>query len=106
MIITAQKISKRSIFKIYFIGLTGGFFILFLLFGILAIFGADTIKLGEKSITGFMGFVTAILMWPIFSLMFTVLMWLISILGLWLYSLVRPISINLKNVISEDKPNT
>jgi hypothetical protein len=106
MIITAQKISKRSIFKIYFIGLTGGFFILFLLFGILAIFGADTIKLGEKSITGFMGFVTAILMWPIFSLMFTVLMWPISILGLWLYSLVRPISINLKNVISEDKPNT
>jgi hypothetical protein len=106
MIITAQKISKRSIFKIYFIGLTGGFFILFLLFGILAIFGADTIKLGEKSITGFMGFVTAILMWPIFSLMFTVAMWLISILSLWLYSLVRPISINLKNVISEDKPNT
>jgi len=105
MNITAQAISKASVFKIYFIGLTIGFFILFLAFGVAAIFGANTVIWDNEPVTGSKGFVTAILIWPFFSLIFTVLMWLVSILGLWLYSLVKPITINFKSVSATDDKN-
>jgi len=105
MNITAQAISKGSVFKIYFIGLTVGFFILFMSFGIAAIFGANTVIWDDEPVTGSKGFVTAMLIWPFFSLIFTVLMWLVSILGLWLYSLVRPITINFTNASPIDDKN-
>jgi hypothetical protein len=105
MKVTAQKISKGSVFKIYFIGLGGGFFILFLIFGISAMFGAEAVKWEEEPVTGIRGFVVAMLMWPFFTIMFSGFMWLISILGLWLYSLLRPINVTFKNIVSDDVPN-
>lgn len=105
MDITAKKITKGSVFKIYFLGLAGGFFVLFFIFGISAMFGAETVKWEEKPITGIMGFVTAMLMWPFFSFFFAGFMWLISILGLWLYSLVKPITISFKDVVKSDTDN-
>jgi len=102
MDITAKKITKGSVFKIYFIGLAGGFFVLFFILGVLAIFGAQTVTLGEQPIIGIMGFIAAMVMWPIFSFFYAVSMWLISILGLWLYSFVKPITISFKDVISND----
>ncbi len=105
MNITAKKLTKGSVFKIYFWGLTGGFFVLFLIFAISAFFGAETVKWNNEPVTGFMGFVTAILMWPVFSFIFAGVMWLISILGLWLYSLIKPITISFKDVITNDADN-
>ncbi len=105
MNITAKKLTKGSVFKIYFLGLAGGFFVLFLIFGISAIFGAETVKWEGQPITGFMGLVTAMLMWPFFSFFFAGFMWLISILGLWLYSLIRPITISFKDVVMDDSDN-
>ncbi len=105
MNITAKKITKGSVFKIYFLGLAGGFSVLFLISGILAIFGAETVKWEEQPVTGFKGFVTAMLMWPVFSFLFAGFMWLISILGLWLYSLIRPITISFKDMVVEESDN-
>lgn len=105
MDITARKISKGSVFKIYFLGLAGGFFVLFFIFGISAIFGAETVKWEEQPITGIKGFIAAMLMWPFFSFFFAGFMWLISILGLWLYSLIKPITISFKGVVTSDADN-
>ena len=105
MNITAKKLTKGSIFKIYFLGLAGGFFFLFFIFGISAIFGAETVKWEEQPITGFKGFIAAMLMWPFFSFFFAGSMWLISLLGLWLYSLIRPITISFKDVVVEESNN-
>lgn len=105
MDITAKKISKGSVFKIYFLGLAGGFFVLFFIFGVSAIFGAETVKWEEQPITGIMGFITAMLMWPFFSFFFAGFMWLISILGLWLYSFIKPITISFKDVVASDSDN-
>ncbi|RMA77495.1 hypothetical protein [Umboniibacter marinipuniceus] len=105
MKITAKKLTKGSVFKIYFLGLAGGFFVLFFIFGISAIFGAETVKLEGQPVTGIMGFVTAMLMWPFFSFFFAGFMWLISILGLWLYSLIKPITISFKGVADEKSEN-
>ena len=102
MNITAKKISKGSVFKIYFLGIAGGFFIPFLIFGISAIFGAETVRWQDGFVTGFMGFVAAMIMWPFFSFFFAAFMWLISIFGLWLYSLIKPITISFKGVIEEE----
>jgi len=105
MNITAKKISKGSVFKIYFLGLAGGFFVLFFIFGVSAIFGAETVKWEEQPITGIMGFIIAMLMWPFFSFFFAGFMWLISILGLWLYSFIKPITISFKGVVTNDSDN-
>lgn len=105
MEVTAKKISKSSIFKIYFIGLSGGFFVLFLIFGVAAIFGAETVKWENQPVTGFMGLITAMLMWPFFSFLFAGFMWLISILGLWLYSFIKPITISFKGVVTRESNN-
>ena len=101
MNITAKKISKGSVFKIYFFGLTGGFFIPFLIFGVSAVFGAETVQWQGGYVTGFAGFVAAMIMWPCFSFLFAGFMWLVSILGLWLYSLIKPITISFKGVVEE-----
>lgn len=105
MNVTANKITKGSIFKIYFIGLAGGFFAMFFIFGVLAIFGAETVRWEQKPITGFMGFILAMIMWPLFSFFFAGFMWVISILGLWLYSLIRPITISFKGAVSNETDN-
>ena len=105
MNITAKKLTKGSVFKIYFLGLAGGFFIPFFIFGVSAIFGAETVKWEDEPITGFMGFVAAMIMWPCFSFFFASFMWLISILGLWLYSLIKPITISFTDVIEDEQSN-
>jgi len=105
MDITAKKITKGSVFKINFIGLATGFFIIFLIFGVLAIFGAETVKWEDQPITGVKGFITAMLMWPFFSFFFAGFVWLISILGLWLYSFIKPITISFKDIVKSDKNN-
>lgn len=56
MEITAKKISKRSLFKILFIGLSLGFFTFFLVCGVASLFGAETVNWNETPVTGTSGF--------------------------------------------------
>ena len=102
MNITAKKISKASVFKIYIIGLGLGLFVFFLIMGLSALFGSQTVKFNGESVTGFMGLVVALCMWPIFSVIFAGFMWLISILGLWVYSVFYPITISFKEMDVEN----
>ena len=100
MEVIANKISKKSLFKLLFIGLSFGFLVFFLMCGIAAIFGAETVKWEETPVTGFSGLLLALAMWPIFSFFFAGFIWTFSILGLWIYSFIRPLKVVFKGVES------
>ena len=99
MIITADKISKGSYFKLLFISLLLGFFLFFLLCGTAAIFGAQTVSWNGKPVTGINGLITSILMWPFFSLLFSCFLWVFGSFGLWLYSFYKPLRVKFKGKI-------
>ena len=105
MIIQAQKISKKSFLKLLFVAFSLGFFFFFLLCGIAAVFGAQTVTYEGAPVTGIKGLIATLFMWPIFSIVFTGFMWLIGVLGLWVYSFFSPIEIQFKGTTKELETN-
>lgn len=99
MDIVAQKISKRSLFKILFIGFTIGISVLCLIFGIAALFGSQTVEWFGEQKTGIEGLLYGLIMGPIFGFVFTLFMWFFTVIGLWIYSFINPLKISFKNPI-------
>ncbi len=99
MEITVKKISKRSLFKMLFIGFSLSFFVFFLMCGIASIFGAETVKWEETPVTGVSGLLLALAMWPIFSLFLALFMWCFVAFGLWIYSLAKPLNLVFKETV-------
>ena len=97
-IVEARKISKASLFKLMLTGASIGLFLLFLLCGIAAIYGYETVSFNDKYITGLWGLITALLMWPIFSLLFTCFGWVVITFGLWIYSFFRDLRVAFREV--------
>ncbi|MCU8357017.1 hypothetical protein OC503_21455, partial [Vibrio vulnificus] len=96
MEITVKKISKRSLFKMLFIGFSLSFFVFFLMCGIASIFGAETVKWEDTPVTGVSGLLLALAMWPIFSFFLALFMWCFVAFGLWIYSLAKPLNLVFK----------
>ena len=99
MIVTAEKISKASLFKLIFTWFSLGMFAFFLVCGTAAIFGAETVHFENQPITGIKGFIAAMIMWPIFSFFITAFFWLFGVLGLWFYSFYKPLTVRFKGKI-------
>lgn len=101
MIIEAQKISKASFFKLLFTAFSIGLFFFFLGCGIAAAFGAQTVSYEGAPITGIKGLIAALIMWPIFSVIFTGFLWLFGVLGLWVFSFFSPLRVKFKGKTSQ-----
>ncbi|WP_194437822.1 hypothetical protein [Vibrio fluminensis] len=97
MHITSHKIAKRSLLKILVVGLGLSFFIVFLIAGIAATLGRETVLWDNEVITGFRGLLLALAIWPIFSFIFALFIWVWLSLGLWIYSFISPIKIVFKD---------
>ena len=93
MRIRAKKLSKGSLFKIIFIGLSISFFPFILLCGIASIFGAPTVTVNHQPVTGIMGLAASLIMYPIFCILFSSIMWISIALGLWIYSMFQKIEL-------------
>ena len=93
MRIRAKKITKGSLFKLIFIGISIPFLPFFLLCGIASVFGGETVKWGGEPITGLMGLLAAVLMYPVFCLLFSCFAWLGGAFGLWVYSRFRQLEL-------------
>jgi len=93
-----QRLSAGTVFKLVAVGLACSLLPLCILFGVLAAFGAQTITWNGQHLTG----VSGLAMSPVIGLMITgigtVLLGSACAFGLWLYSLVRPISILAKSI--------
>jgi len=93
MKIFARKLTKSSLFKVLFIGFAIPFFPFALLCGIASLFRASTVAINNRPVTGVMGLLVAIIMSPVFCLIFTSSMWLWYALSLWVYSWFRKIEL-------------
>lgn len=98
MEIVAKKISKKSLFKLLFIGLTTGLSMFAILCGIAAFFGAETVQWNGVHRTGIEGLIYGFIMGPFLGLLFSCVMWLLITPGLWVYSFFRPIKVTFKDV--------
>lgn len=101
MEVIAKKISKKSLFKILFIGFTTGLTIFSLLCGIAAIFGAETIQWNGIYRTGIEGLIYSIFMGPVLGIVFSCVIWLFIVPGLWIYSFFQPLKVSFKNTLNE-----
>lgn len=82
-----KKLKKRTLLFILGVGITLGLFAIHTVLGIFAIFGYDTVVLFDRTYHGILGMLVAWINVIIGSFVLTIVTWLASILGLWLYSL-------------------
>lgn len=96
--ISLTRLYVGSIYKLFFIGLLFSLLPLCVVFGALAAFGANTVHWNGQALTGVMGFV----MGPVFGMVLvgglTVFLGTACVIGLWLFSKFRPISLWARNV--------
>jgi hypothetical protein len=94
-----KKISAGTVYKLMATGLTVGFLPLFILFGIFGAFGMESLKWNGEYVTGLKALFMAPLMGVFMSLMFTLLIGSITVVGLWIFSFFK--AINIEFVISD-----
>jgi len=103
MEISAKNISKKSLFKLLFQSIGYGLIAFSFLMGVFALFGFETVAWNEEQITGISGLLVSIPIGLFLGLMFTCFMWLIGILGLWINSYFKGVTIVFKDVIESGK---
>ncbi|MCP5197558.1 MAG: hypothetical protein H6974_12375 [Gammaproteobacteria bacterium] len=82
------KPTSKSIFKLLFIGFLFGFGPIFLFGGFYALFtgGESMVSFNDEKLTGLSGFIGTLIFIPIFSLIFSAIVWLFVSFGIWLYT--------------------
>ncbi len=88
-----RKVKARSVYKLLLYGLLIGFIPLGLLFGVMAFFGADTVKWNNQPIHGTAALFTAPAISLLVALVFTAFLGTVACLGLWVLSRFRTLSI-------------
>src|SRR4051812_14468627 len=94
--VTVRRVSFGSVYKLLVVGLACGMIPLGLVFGVMAFFGAHTVTWNQEHITGIAGLVAGPLMGAFLAVMFTAFFGSLCIVGLWLFSRVRPMQIAFK----------
>lgn len=85
IIINKNGIKKSSLFKYIFVGFFLGVTPFIILLGILAAFGFNTFSINGEQLHGVNAIVGSILLAPFLSLTWVFMLWLHTVIGLWLY---------------------
>jgi len=93
MKIQLRRIKAGSLFKLVFIACGTIFIPMFVFFGILALFGAQTVTVSNEPVTGIMGLLAALIMAPIFTLLFAAFSWVGAYLGIRMFGYFKPLEI-------------
>ncbi len=99
MEVVSKKISKRSFFMLLLKSIGIGMFTTCVIFGILALFGFETIYIGSTPVTGFPGFVLSVIIGLVLSILFSCIMWVYGLFGLWICSYFSDIKIVFKGLV-------
>lgn len=99
--IRVKRIKAGSLFMLVTAGICSVFIPLIIFFGILALFGCETIHINSRAVVGLAGLVDAIFMVPFFSLFFSVFVWLCLYIGICICGLFKPLTIA---YVSADTP--
>ena len=93
MKIRGKKLKKKSLFKLIFVSMLIPMGLFCLLCGTAAAFGASTVTLNGQYQTGWQGLLAALVMFPFFVLIFSGFTWMFAALGLWMYSWIKEIEV-------------
>ena len=88
-----QRIGAGSVYKLVFTGFVCGFLPLCIIFGVLALFGMNTVTLNGQPVTGPSALILGPLLGVILSLVFTAIFGSIIALGLWIFARFKPMDI-------------
>jgi hypothetical protein len=106
MRIRARKLTKGSLLKLLFTMHCLVLLPFTLLCGIASKFGAHTVVLNNKPVTGTKGLMVSLLLGPFFCVFLTAFLWVIYAIALWVYSIFSPIELEFVDgeIISSQPP--
>ena len=88
-----RRIKAGSLFTLAAAGVCSVFIPLFIFFGILALFGCETVHFNGYPVFGIAGLIAALIMAPIFSFIFSVIVWLGLYIGIRICGSFKPFTI-------------
>ncbi|WP_180937482.1 hypothetical protein [Herbaspirillum seropedicae] len=100
--IKIQRLSMSSIYKLLAVGTTFSLVPFSTLMGVLSLFGAQTITWDGKHLIGYDGLIASPFIGLFLSAFITLFMGTMCCIGLWLYSLWRPLSLKVEAVDNLD----
>jgi len=92
-IIRIKRIKAGSLFKFILIP-SAAFMIPFVLCGVAALFGAQTITVNKQYVTGVWGLIAALIMAPLFALIFLGFTWFFAYLGIRIIGRFKPLKLS------------
>jgi len=95
---SVQRLSTGTVYKLWFIGLSVSLVPLCILFGVLALFGFNTVTWNGQHLHGVSGFIVSLFIGVFIALMGTAFFGSAAAFGLWLYSKFRSLTLSTKNV--------
>lgn len=91
--ITVQRLSAGTLFKLAGVGLAITLVLFSSVMGVCALFGASTVTWNHQHLTGWPGLIASPLIGLFLAALFTVLLGCCMVVGLWLYSKFRPLTL-------------
>ena len=103
--IQIQRLRSATLFKLLFLGNVFFWIPCSLFTGVLNYFGAAHITWNDAPVHGIAGFFSAVFLGLVASLLLSVFLWIDLFIGLWLYSLFKPVGIEYVPVREENDSN-
>lgn len=91
--IRIRRFKAGSMFKLMLIAVGTMWIPLFVIFGIAALFGAETVHFSNEPVTGIKGLIAALIMAPFFVGMLTLFVWAGAYIGVRIWGHFRPIEL-------------
>jgi hypothetical protein len=89
-----RRIKAGSLLKLVLLANTAVLGPLFIVFGVMAAFGAETVKLNGQVVTGVTGFFTALLLAPLIIGLFSLFTWVAAYIGIRVAGWIKPLSLD------------
>src|SRR3990167_1267320 len=93
--VSVQRLSVGTVYKLWWVGLTLGMVPVGVLFGVLSLFGFNTVTWNGQPLYGVSGLMAGPLIGVFVALIFTGILGSAAALGLWLYSKFRPLTLHM-----------
>lgn len=94
--IETRGLSAGSLYKLLFIGLVIPLFFFSLCCGIASLFGYDTVSFNNQYVHGIQGLVVGLVLGIILPAIMSAFLWVPMIIGIWLWTRVKTLTLNLK----------
>ena len=106
--VICKGLTGANLFKLLFVGYLFSLGPLSIIIGIFSFFDMGTITLGSTQYTGVQGFFASFVLAIVFPIGMSIIKWIFSVFGTWLYTRFKPITIiykpthNKQNIILKD----